>query len=86
MLWPKMAIIRCLKSSSYKEINALATWTEIKTPHKQQISHIQSSTQTYGIQLWGMASTSNTDILGRFQSKVLHMIVDASWYMPNTVI
>jgi hypothetical protein len=41
---------------------------------------------TYGIQLWGTASTSNIEILGRFQSKTLHMIVDAPWYVPNTLI
>jgi hypothetical protein len=42
--------------------------------------------RTYGIQLWGKASTSNIEILERFQSKALCMIVDASWYWPNTVI
>jgi hypothetical protein len=31
----------------------------------------------YGIQLWGTASTSNIEILERFQSKALHMIRDA---------
>jgi hypothetical protein len=41
---------------------------------------------TYGIQLWGTASTSNIEIPERFQSKALRMIVDAPWYMPNTVI
>jgi hypothetical protein len=41
---------------------------------------------TYGIQLWGAAFTSNIEILERFQSKVLRTIVDAPWYMPNTVI
>jgi hypothetical protein len=41
---------------------------------------------TYGIQLWGTASTSNIEILESFQSKALHMIVDAPWYVPNTVI
>jgi hypothetical protein len=41
---------------------------------------------TYGIQLWGMASTSNTEMLECFQSKTLRMIVDAPWYVPNTVI
>jgi hypothetical protein len=40
---------------------------------------------TYGIQLWGMASTSKIEILERFQSKALRMIVDA-WYVPNTLI
>jgi hypothetical protein len=32
---------------------------------------------TYGIQLWGTSSTSNIEILERFQSKVLRIIVDA---------
>jgi hypothetical protein len=32
---------------------------------------------TYGIQLQGVASTSNIEILERFQSEVLRMIVDA---------
>jgi hypothetical protein len=41
---------------------------------------------TYRIQLWGMASTSNIEILERFQSKAFSMIVDAPWYVPNTVI
>jgi hypothetical protein len=34
----------------------------------------------------GTASTSNTEILERFQSKALRIIVDAPWYVPNTVI
>jgi hypothetical protein len=41
---------------------------------------------TYGIQLWGTVSTSNIEILERFQSKVLRMIVDAPWYVPNSLI
>jgi hypothetical protein len=32
------------------------------------------------------ASTSNIEILERFQSKTLRMIVDAPWYVPNTLI
>jgi hypothetical protein len=40
---------------------------------------------TYGIQLWGTASTSNIEILEHL-SKVLHTITDAPWYVPNTVI
>jgi hypothetical protein len=39
---------------------------------------------TYGIQLWGTASTSNIEILKRFQSKVLCMIVDAPWYIHSS--
>jgi hypothetical protein len=47
---------------------------------------ILKSIWTYGIQLWGTASTSNIEILERFQSEVLRMIVDAPWYVPNTLI
>jgi hypothetical protein len=39
---------------------------------------------THGIQLWGTASTSDIEILERFQSKALCMIVGAPWYAPNT--
>jgi hypothetical protein len=41
---------------------------------------------TYSIQLWGTASTCNIEILERFQSKALRMIVEAPWYVPNTLI
>ena len=40
----------------------------------------------YGVQLWGSASTSNLEILERFQSKVLRIITDAPWYVPKAVI
>jgi hypothetical protein len=43
-------------------------------------------TLTYGIQLWGTAFTSNIEILECWQSKASLMIVDAPWYVPNTVI
>jgi hypothetical protein len=42
--------------------------------------------QTYGIQLWGTASTSNIKILEHFQSTALRMIVYVPRYVPNTVI
>jgi hypothetical protein len=41
---------------------------------------------TYGIQLWGTVSTSNIEILERFQSQALRIIVDTPWYMPNNHI
>lgn len=41
---------------------------------------------TYGLQLWGTASNSNVEILQRFQSKVLRMVVDAPWYVTNETI
>jgi hypothetical protein len=40
---------------------------------------------TYGIQLWGAASTSNIEILERFHSKALRLITDAPWYVPNAI-
>ena len=40
----------------------------------------------YGIQLWDTASNSNLEILERFQSKVLRIITEAPWFIPNTVI
>ena len=41
---------------------------------------------TYGIQLWGTAANSNVEILQRFQSKILRMIVDAPWFVTNDTI
>jgi hypothetical protein len=41
---------------------------------------------TYGIQIWGTASNSNLEILEGFQSKVLRIITDAPWYVPNAII
>jgi hypothetical protein len=41
---------------------------------------------TYGIQLWGTTSNQNIEILERFQSKILRLIVDAPWYVSNSVI
>jgi hypothetical protein len=41
---------------------------------------------TYGIQLWGSASTSNIEIFERFQSKALRMIAVAPWYVPNVIL
>jgi hypothetical protein len=63
---------------------------QVKTLYKQQTSHIYKKILkplwTYGIQLWGTVPTSNIGILERFQSKALRKIVDAPWYVPNTVI
>jgi hypothetical protein len=41
---------------------------------------------TYGIRLWGAASTSNIEILERFESKALRLITDAPLYVPNAII
>jgi hypothetical protein len=41
---------------------------------------------TYGIQLCGTKSNLKIEILEHFQSKVLRLIVDAPWYVSNSVI
>jgi hypothetical protein len=67
--------------------NALATWMKRSTSNIILIyKAILKPMWTYGIQLWGAAFTSNIEILEHFQSKVLRMIEDAPWYVPNTVI
>jgi hypothetical protein len=37
-------------------------------------------------QLLGTGCTSNIEILERFQYKLLRLIMDVPWYVPNTVI
>jgi hypothetical protein len=81
--------VNCRVVRSYQnQQNVLVTGTQLKTFHKQQMSHIKhySNQSALGIQLLGKASTSNIGILERFQSKALPMIVEASWYVRNTVI
>jgi len=41
---------------------------------------------TYDIPLWGTASNSNVEMLQRFQNKILRSIVNAPWYVPNTIL
>ena len=38
---------------------------------------------TYGIQLWGCAKPSHTQILQRLQSKILRSLANAPWYVSN---
>jgi predicted class III extradiol MEMO1 family dioxygenase len=68
--------------------NTLATWTEVKTLHKQKNVSIQSRTQTNEPMEYNceVRLPLQAEILERFQSKVLPMIVVAPWYAPNTVI
>lgn len=39
---------------------------------------------TYGIQLWGSACKSNTDIIQRTQNGILRNISNAPWFLKNT--
>jgi hypothetical protein len=39
---------------------------------------------SYGIQLWGCASDSNTEVIQSYQNKVLKRIDSAPWYVRNS--
>ena len=39
----------------------------------------------YGIALWGAASNSNIEILQKYQHKVLRAIVNAPWYISDSL-
>lgn len=41
---------------------------------------------SYGIQLWGSASKSNIEIIQRFQNKILRIVTNAPWFVPNSLI
>jgi hypothetical protein len=40
----------------------------------------------YGVEIWGCASKSNISIIQRSQSKILLMIANAPWYVPNITL
>jgi hypothetical protein len=41
---------------------------------------------TYGVEIWGCTSKSNISIIQRSQSKILRMIANAPWYVPNITL
>jgi hypothetical protein len=41
---------------------------------------------SYGIQLWGCAKPSNTQIIQRIQSKTLRLVFNAPWYVSNKTL
>ena len=41
---------------------------------------------SYGIQLWGCAKPSNTQIIQRIQSKTLRIVFNAPWYVSNKTL
>jgi hypothetical protein len=76
-------------SRSFSHQDVLVAWTKITVSLSNKLllyKTILKPIWTYGIQLWGTASTSSIEILERFQSKALRMIVDAPRYVPNTLI
>jgi hypothetical protein len=65
------------KATVYLEKYMFCNWS-IEVPGLPQIKTKLSH--------WFKASTSNTEILERFQSKAMRMIVDAPWLVTNTSI
>jgi hypothetical protein len=41
---------------------------------------------TYGIELWGCASKTNSDIMQRLQSKILRAMTNAPWYVSDDIL
>jgi hypothetical protein len=73
---------------NYRQIfNSIFNMSHLSTTNKLLLyKTILKPIWTYSIQLWGTASTSNIEILERFESKAFHMIVGAPWYVPNSLI
>jgi hypothetical protein len=41
---------------------------------------------TYGTEIWGCVSKSNIWIIHRSRSKIIRMIANAPWYVPNITL
>jgi hypothetical protein len=67
----------------------LATWKEVATVYRKQTliyKTIIKPIWTYGIEIWGCASKSSQAILQKTRSKILRMITNAPWYVPNLTL
>jgi hypothetical protein len=64
--------------------NVLITQMQVKTLQTTNFFYTKQYSNQSGPTEYN--STSNIEILESFQSKTLRMIVDAPWYVPNTVI
>ena len=73
------------KGLKAKEINWLIEKkSNLSTKNKILVyKAVIKSIWTYGIELWGCASKSNTAIMQRAQSKILRTITNAPWYVTN---
>jgi hypothetical protein len=68
------------------EVNAPATREKSNTINRNKLLLYKAVIKpilTYGVRLWGTASNSNTEILQRYQSKILLSILHAPWYINN---
>ena len=57
--------------------------TKVVERKKEQNTHFM---WTYGIELWGCATKSNTAVIQRYQSKLLRTITNAPWYVSNQTL
>jgi hypothetical protein len=76
------------KTRNHPHQNVLITLTKVKTLTSNKLLILVYKTilkpiWTYGIQLWGTASTFKIEILERFQSKALRMIVVCAEYFSS---
>jgi hypothetical protein len=69
----------------YKKMYWLIGRNSSPSLHNKLLIHKQilKPVWTYGIQLWGCTKPSNTEIIQRFQNKVLRNMVTAPWYIRN---
>jgi len=67
--------------------NVLAQGKKIGPVDTQQADAVQTNIEepvwTCGLRLWGCTEHSNTDIIQRFQNKVLRNIIDTPWFIRN---
>ena len=77
-----------LQELKSREINWLiGKHSPLSTPNKLLIyKTVLRPVWTYGIELWGCMATSNTDIIQRYQSKMLRSITNAPWYVTNQTL
>jgi len=71
-----------------REINWLTgKYSPLKLENKLLIyKTVLNPVWTYGIELWGCASKSNTAVIQRYQSKLLRSITNAPWYVSNQTL
>jgi hypothetical protein len=69
----------------YKKMYWLIGWDSSLSLHNRLLLYKETlkPVWTYGIQTWGCTKQSNTDIIQRFQNKLLRNIVSAPWYIRN---
>jgi hypothetical protein len=96
--WFSQHNFRNLVKRSPTQIKLFKRMWEVTRPYSLQTSELSTENKlliyktilkpiwTYGILLWSTASNSNTEILQRYQNKVLRAEVHAPWCISNKFI